>query len=102
MKGVQEMIGAKTYRSAGNRMIVVGLLAALMMSAGLVLVASSPAHADTTFTVDSTVDGGNGICSAPGCTLREAILNANNTRGADTINFDISGTGVKTLAPFSA
>jgi CSLREA domain-containing protein len=93
------MIRAKTERPARNRMMVVGLLAVLM-AVGLMLTAK-PAHA-TTFTVDSSVDGGNGICSVGGCTLREAIVNANNTPGADTINFNIGGTGVKTIAPFSA
>jgi CSLREA domain-containing protein len=93
------MIRAKTERSAGNRMMVLGFLVALM-AVGLMLTAK-PAHA-TTFTVDSSVDGGNGICSVGGCTLREAIVNANNTPGADTINFNIGGTGVKTIALFSA
>jgi hypothetical protein len=92
------MIRAKTERSAGNRMMVLSLLVALM-AVGLMLTAK-PAHA-TTFTVDSSVDGGNGICSVGGCTLREAIVNADNTPGADTINFNIGGTGVKTIFPTS-
>jgi CSLREA domain-containing protein len=92
------MIRAKTERPARNRMMVVGLLAVLM-TVGLMLTAK-PAHA-VTFTVDSSVDGGNGICSVGGCTLREAIVNANNTPGADTINFNIGGTGVKTIFPTS-
>ena len=32
------------------------------------------------------------------CTLRAAIQQANATAGADTINFAIPGTGVKTIA----
>jgi CSLREA domain-containing protein len=93
------MMQDKTDGSAGNRMMVVGLVAMLMTT--VLMLTAKPAHA-TTFTVDSSVDGGNGICSVGGCTLREAILNANNTPGADTINFNIGGTGVKTIAPFSA
>jgi len=62
----------------------VGLLAVLMMSAGLVLVAS-PAHADTTFTVNLSGDqtdfsGSDGRCDTDStpfngvqCTLRAAL-----------------------------
>ncbi len=34
--------------------------------------------------------------------LREAIIAANNTAGTDTVNFNISGTGVKTISLASA
>ncbi len=34
--------------------------------------------------------------------LREAIIAANNTAGTDTINFNIGGTGVKTINLASA
>jgi trimeric autotransporter adhesin len=93
MKGVQEMIRAKTDRSAGNRILVVGLLAVLMMGAGLVLMASS-AHAATTFTVTTTSDSGAG-------SLRQSILDANANPGADTINFNIPSSGVRTIFPRS-
>lgn len=59
-----------------------------------------------TYTVNSTLDTpdpapGNGICGASGgpCTLRAAIQEANAQAGADTINFNIPGGGVKTITP---
>ena len=72
-----------------------GFLAAL-----LVLEASIPARADTTFTVSNPFDPGDGNCNIS-CTLREAITAANNTPGADTIRFKIRGEGVKTISPTS-
>ena len=74
------------------------------------LLAGATAHA-AIFTVDSTADTDDatpdGTCdSAPGpavaCTLREAIREANNTIGADTILFNIPPGGLQTLAPGSA
>ena len=70
-----------------------GFLVATLMVAALMLVgASSPAHAARTFTVNTTGDPGDGICLV-GCTLRDAILVANNTPnsfgGPDLIKFDI-------------
>jgi hypothetical protein len=83
--------------------------AAAMICALLLLFGSQatikPAHAATTFTVDrsddpeltaaSTADE----CTAADndCSLRGAITAANNTSGADTINFAIPGSGVKTI-----
>jgi len=49
----------------------------------------------TVYTVTSTSNSGTG-------TLRQAITDANNHAGADTISFNISGTGVKTITPTSA
>jgi CSLREA domain-containing protein len=43
---------------------------------------------DATFTVSSNADPGDGICDES-CTLREAILAANDTAGADTIAFSL-------------
>src|SRR5215203_57839 len=80
-------------------MVVATLLAACLMAA-------QPAHASTTFTVNSTaadadVAALDGVCDATRgggeCTLRAAIQQANATSGADTINFDIPGTGVQTI-----
>ena len=85
----------------GNLMMVAGLLAVLVISAGLALTFTKPAHADTTFTVTSTADPGNGVCDIV-CTLREAITAANDTPGRDTINFRLSNTGeVRTITPTS-
>jgi hypothetical protein len=49
----------------------------------------------STFTVSNTNDSGGG-------SLRQAILDANNHAGADTIEFNISAAGVQTIAPTSA
>ena len=48
-----------------------------------------------TFTVTNTGDSGAG-------SLRQAILDANGTAGADTIEFNIPGAGVHTIVPASA
>ena len=48
-----------------------------------------------TFTVVNTNDAGAG-------SLRQAILDANGNPGADTIAFNITGSGVHTIAPASA
>ncbi|HYE15589.1 MAG TPA: choice-of-anchor Q domain-containing protein [Pyrinomonadaceae bacterium] len=57
------------------------------------------ASAATTFTVNSTGDGGDanlgdGLCNdgAGNCTLRAAIQQANALGGADTIQFSVTGT----------
>lgn len=65
-------------------MVVAALMAACLMGA-------QPAHASSTFTVNSTADTEDatpdGACNS--CTLREAIQEANATVDADTINFNI-------------
>ena len=55
------------------------------------LFAASAAGA-TTYTVTTTADSGAG-------SLRQAILDANGSPGADTINFNIVGSGIHTIAP---
>jgi CSLREA domain-containing protein len=45
----------------------------------------------TTFTVNSLLDTDDGACTAAKCTLRDAIKAANNSPGADTINFSVTG-----------
>jgi hypothetical protein len=67
-----------------------GLLVLIVMG---MMIAAKPAHADT-FTVTNALDSGAG-------SLRQAIVDANNNRGADTIKFNISGAGVKTISPLS-
>src|SRR2546426_7048242 len=49
----------------------------------------------TTFTVTNTNDSGPG-------SLRQAILDANATAGADLIAFNIPGSVVQTISPMSA
>jgi uncharacterized repeat protein (TIGR01451 family) len=51
--------------------------------------------AATVFTVSNTNDSGAG-------SLRDAISSANANPGADTINFNIPGTGTKTIKPLSS
>jgi parallel beta-helix repeat protein len=85
------------------------------------LLTANPAHAATTFTVNSIGDandldfpGGTFDGSSDGkcftgdilvigeeCTLRAAIQQANRSSGADTINFDIPTTAVATISPGS-
>jgi hypothetical protein len=65
----------------------------LVLSALLASVAGICAA--NTYTVTSTGDSGPG-------TLRQAILDANANPGADTIEFNIVGSGVHTIAPASA
>ena len=62
----------------------------------------------TTFTVESTGDGadsntGDGVCDDGNgnCTLRAAIQEANRVDGS-TIEFNISGSGTRTIQPASA
>lgn len=49
-----------------------------------------------TFTVTKTADTNDGVCNAD-CSLREAITAANVDLTADTINFEIPGSGTQTL-----
>ena len=51
------------------------------------------------YVVNSTADDDEGWADPSHLTLREAILSANNHPGLDTIDFDIGGGGVQTIAP---
>jgi|SRR5215217_2142106 len=108
-------------RVAASRLLALGALLAALMAA-FVMLAEGPAHASTTFYVNSTADHSDAILGSDGCdtgytvtgaggtpvaecTLRAAINEADYTDtnpGADTINFAIPGSGVKTIAPESA
>src|SRR5712664_3588621 len=68
--------------------------------------------AGATISVNSTTDVADGdtssisaLIATPGpdgvISLREAIIAANNTAGADAISFNIPGGGVKTIKPLS-
>jgi hypothetical protein len=63
--------------------LIIKLVVALLLSSSL---------SATTFFVTNTNDSGTG-------SLRQAILDANGSAGADTINFNIAGGGVKTISP---
>ena len=96
-----------SMRVTGRARTLALLLAVTVASLiGLLLVTSEPAHAADTFTVDRSDDpdldttptaGGCTTATANDCSLRGAINAANNTSGADTINFNIPGSGVKTI-----
>src|SRR5262249_34753965 len=62
---------------------------------GLVLALASAPLAANTFTVTNTNDTGAG-------SLRQAITDANGNAGADTIDFNITGSGGHTVAVASA
>ncbi|MGH3147723.1 MAG: CSLREA domain-containing protein [Rubrobacter sp.] len=96
-------------RGTTSRALALGVLVAALVAAMLL---ATPAHASTTFTVNSTADDGdltpgNGECytgvdvavGVKGCTLRAAIQEANAFPGADVIEFDIPATGVATITP---
>ena len=65
-----------------------------MKRAALLLSLFASSLVASTFTVTNTADSGPG-------SLRQAILDANATPGADTIAFSIPGAGVHTIAPSS-
>jgi CSLREA domain-containing protein len=89
-----------------SKTLAAGLVVAAMLIAATM--APGPARAATTFTVNSTADAPDASLAGAACdtdlftggdqcTLRAAIQQANATAGADTINFAIPGTGVKTV-----
>lgn len=82
------------------RLLTVALLLGTVPAVGVLLPARS-AVAATTFTVNTTGDGGDGCDQPPlgDCTLREAIAAANDHPGADTIAFAIPGAGPHTIEP---
>jgi trimeric autotransporter adhesin len=96
------MTRTKAYRSALTKSMVLGFLLAALMALSLMPMAQ-PAHAQATFTVNSTSDPGGNGCHSTECTLREAITAANRTSSADVINFNILGgtDPVKTISPTS-
>src|SRR5215203_1568229 len=77
-------------RVAASRILALGVLLAALMAS--LMLAAGEARASTTFTVTNTNDNGPG-------SLRQAILDANATSGADAIEFDIPGTVVHTIVP---
>ena len=92
------------YRRVLVALAVVAILASLLMMAAT----TRPAHATTTFLVNSTSDQPDANttddkCFAlnASCTLRAAIQQANASPGADVINFSISGGEMHTITPSS-
>ncbi len=81
-------------------------LTALSFTVALVLALWPPMARPTeaaVYTVNTVVDENDGSCSDGDCSLRDAIILANNNFGPDTIAFNISGCGgVCTIQPTSA
>ncbi len=90
-----------TATKTNHYLKALAVLAALIVAAGLLAASAAPAHSAAVFTVNNTFNPGDGICNNAGCTLRDAILAANDTPGVDTINFNIPGGGLKTIKPSS-
>ena len=95
-----EILDFATGMLRNQARIMLALVLALVL--GVVLMAR-PAHAEV-FVVDSVADSNAVACTAAAsdCTLRGSINRANTTTGTDTINFNIPGSGVKTISPDSA
>ncbi len=96
-------------RSGAVGVFVAALVATTLL---LMLVAAGPASAATSFTVNSVSDAADANLTDSFCdanplpqvelyTLRAAIQEANDTPGADVIDFNIFGIGVKTISPTS-
>ena len=90
-----------TFEAEDEPVAVVAMRLSASALKGLVMLgARKPSHvivpqaAGTTFTVMNTNDSGVG-------SLRQAILDANANPGADTIAFNIPGSGLHTIAPTS-
>jgi CSLREA domain-containing protein len=92
--------------SSKTKALAAGTLMAAMMATSVL--AAQPARASTTFVVNSTADTPDASTAGTACdvdvftngdqcTLRAAIQQSNATQGADAINFNIPGTGVKTI-----
>lgn len=101
------MIRSATTRTTGSKKaMALGLLVVVLVTIVCLLFAK-PAQAKTftvNFKLDTTDDlPGDGLCNAGFglCPLRGAIQEANAFPGADTINFDIPGSGVHTIQPTS-
>lgn len=64
--------------------LLFGLLLAVVLAASLMTTAR-PAQAAEEFKVTKTADTADGSCSSTDCSLREAIIAANNSTGVDTV-----------------
>jgi hypothetical protein len=84
------MMRATMQGRPGYRVRVLGLLVLMALS---VMLSARPAHAED-FTVTNALNSGGG-------SLRQAILDANNNEGADTIKFNIPVQAVHTISPTS-
>ncbi len=103
-----------TTDANGNAPISVNLPSASLDGPYITATATDPSNNTSEFsncvtalglslTVNSTADTDDGSCTlaAGGCTLREAINAANSNADANTIKFNIPGSGVRTITPLS-
>ena len=95
-----QLISKERLAQSGKKALASAVVLAAM-GAGLMMTAQ-PAHADATFTVNSTNDVDDNVCNASHCSLREALFQADINPGADTVKFNIPGSGVKTIKPTSS
>jgi hypothetical protein len=105
-----QMMKTETTKNTNHYFRVLVVLA--MLASMLLVLSARPTHASTTFTVNQTSDASDenladGVCdinslvSGDQCTLRATIEQANATSGADTINFNLFGSGPFTITPTS-
>ena len=91
-----------THKTMTRALVLLTAIVAVLVAASFSM-AARPAHAATTFTVNSTDAGiGDGICDASECTLGEAAVTASsngNPQETDIINFNIPGEGPHTIKP---
>ena len=85
---------SKERLAESGKKALVSAFVLMAMSASFMLADQQPAHAAEDITVTNTNDNGPG-------SLREAIIAANAASGPNTITFNISGSGVKTIKPNS-
>jgi CSLREA domain-containing protein len=90
-EGTQE-VQEEGKKAAGLAMRAREIKAAILaagVAATLLLAGSAKAG---TFTVNSTADPGDGVCTTAECTLHEAIVAANSAGDGDTIPISVGGT----------
>jgi CSLREA domain-containing protein len=86
-----------------RRVVLLSTTAVFLLIAGCFLLPRSlreilvPTVNAATFTVNTADDHNDGTCNGADCTLREAINAVNSGSGGDTISFNISGGGVRTI-----
>jgi len=86
-----------------RRAMLLSTTAVFLLTAGWFLLPKSlreilvPTVNAATFTVNTADDHNDGTCNGADCTLREAINAVNAGSGGDTISFNISGGGVRTI-----
>jgi len=93
-------VPARTVLSS-RALFAFGIVLLFVLSFSLGQLPTATAAGGATYTVNSTADPGDGVCTAADCTLREAILAANAHTGRDNILFAFSGTPPFTIRPTS-